>query len=58
MALGRTQLTVESPTLTTLTAKWMAAGGDGLTGYEIFIQRERDETDIGVTPPEVTVSLR
>ncbi|XP_076805720.1 collagen alpha-1(XII) chain-like [Clavelina lepadiformis] len=52
LALGRTQLTVESPTLTTLTAKWTAAGGDGLTGYEIFIQRERDETDIGVTPPE------
>jgi len=35
VSLGGTSVTLSDPTLTSLTANWKPAGGDGLTGYRI-----------------------
>jgi len=35
VSLGQTTLNLSNPTLTSLQADWLPAGGDGLTGYEL-----------------------
>lgn len=35
--LGKTTVTVSNPTLTTLHAEWVPAGGDLLTGYSVKV---------------------
>lgn len=51
MSLGDTVLTLNNPTLTTLTAEWKAAGGHGLTGYELRYEAKEPTGSRGVRPP-------
>lgn len=50
VTLGQTTVELTKPTLTTLTAEWMPAGGDGLTGYEVIYREVVDTNGVGVEP--------
>ncbi|CAK8691087.1 unnamed protein product [Clavelina lepadiformis] len=57
LSLGETLLTLDNPTLSSLTASWTAAGGHGLTGYEVTYQ-EVLEDEGGVEPPTTAMTRR
>nr|XP_009862300.2 collagen alpha-1(XII) chain-like isoform X3 [Ciona intestinalis] len=57
LALGETVVLLTQPTLTTMTATWAPAGGDGLTGYELSYRpvSEEDTGGVGVGPPPALI---
>ncbi|XP_078488484.1 collagen alpha-1(XII) chain-like isoform X3 [Ciona intestinalis] len=57
LALGETVVLLTQPTLTTMTATWAPAGGDGLTGYELSYRPVADEDTggVGVGPPPALI---